>query len=162
MFESWGNRFIEALEVDDDGNITDVIMWGEKMNYIPEIAKMLGVEIGEEFKILPLNGIFRLTENGLSSKHEDDGQWYASNYLTPLLTGQYALEKLPFEPKDGEYYYAVYRHTHGDMKIGSVCWCSCWSDYVQKYCGNCFRTREEAEAHKYEIYKKLTGREWEE
>ena len=28
------------------------------------------------------------------------------------------------------------------------------------YCGNVFRTEKEAEAHKYEIYEKLTGKKW--
>lgn len=130
------------------------------MNHMPEIAKMLGVEIGEEFKILPLNGIFRLTENGLSSKHEDDGQWYASNYLTPLLTGQYALEKLPFEPNDNQEYYHVYWEKHCIFVLGAIWNSNIFHHLSRKYCGNCFRTKEEAEAHKHEVYKKLTGREW--
>jgi hypothetical protein len=41
-------------------------------------------------------------------------------------------------------------------------WFDWTKDYMCAYCGNCFRTREEAEAHKYEIYEKLTGKRWEE
>ena len=130
------------------------------MNHMPEIAKMLGVEIGEEFTIFPIGGRYRISQSGLQFLSEK-GEWVLSKYLKALLTGEYGTVKIPFEPKDGEYYYAVYRHLkHGDIKIGSVCWCGCWSDYVQKYCGNCFRTREEAEREKYNVYKKLTGREW--
>ena len=44
--------------------------------------------------------------------------------------------------------------------------CATWvdwtTDYMCKYCGNCFRTEAEAEKHKYEIYEKLTGKKWEE
>lgn len=35
-------------------------------NLIPEIAKMLGVELGEEFKIKGYDGLtYKLTDNGL-------------------------------------------------------------------------------------------------
>lgn len=33
-------------------------------------------------------------------------------------------------------------------------------DYQNLYIGNCFHTREEAEANKFRIYKELTGKEW--
>ena len=35
------------------------------MNYIPEIAKLFGVEIGEEFKLKGSDDIYRFSEDGL-------------------------------------------------------------------------------------------------
>ena len=134
------------------------------MNLIPKIAEMLGVELEEEFKIKPLDGVYMLDESGLLNKH-DDGKWYSSMSLTPLLTGQYKIEKLPpFEPMYGDKYWHVlwYDGTYNKcIEPFRLMWDNsknCWQD---KYCGNCFRTEEEAQSEKYSIYKKLTGREWE-
>ena len=163
MFKSWGNRFIEALEVDDDGNITDVIMRGEKMNCIPKICEALGVEVGEKFRILPLGGIYRFSNRCLEYLKETNKsceEWIPSKYFEALVTGQYGIEKLPFEPKSGERYYYVYFIHNAKLEVLNSIWRCETADCQFKYCGNCFRTAEEAEAHKYEIYKKLTGREW--
>lgn len=65
------------------------------MNYIPEIAKMLGVEIGEEFKIEGLLGDtrYKLTRENLEYFY--DGRWYTiSGTLNYLLNGEYKLVKL--------------------------------------------------------------------
>lgn len=34
------------------------------MNYIPEIAKLFGVEVGEEFKLKGSDDIYRFSEDG--------------------------------------------------------------------------------------------------
>lgn len=51
------------------------------MNLIPEIAKMLNIEIGEEFKLLDATnhdyGVFRLGENHIEQKSKD-GKWSLS------------------------------------------------------------------------------------
>ena len=35
------------------------------MNYIPEIAKLFGVEVGEEFKLKGNNDIYRFSEDSI-------------------------------------------------------------------------------------------------
>jgi len=135
------------------------------MNLIPMIAKELGVEIGEEFKLkavkdcdaIILGCLYRFTETAF--QFDNNGNWISTIVPTSLLEGFVEVEKIPFEPKKGEKYFVV------SVVDKSVC-CSLWSgnttDYCYKACGNCFRTEAEAEAHKHEIYEKLTGRKWEE
>ena len=134
------------------------------MNLIPKICELLGVEIGEEFQIMPLEGIYRLSDFGLQTKMflKSGERWESSRYMTPLLTGQYQIKKIPFEPKDGEHYWRVRWDSLAIAALRVVWMDNCDQDYLFKYCGNCFRTEKEAEAHKYEIYEKLTGKKWEE
>ena len=133
------------------------------MNLIPMIAKELGVEVGEEFKIVPLDGIYRLSDFGLQTKIflNSGERWESSKYITPLLTGQYQIKKIPFEPKDGERYWYVY-WTAEHIGVTDILFADGDMHHHHKYCGNCFRTETEAEKHKFEIYEKLTGRKWEE
>lgn len=133
------------------------------MNLIPKIAELLGVEIEEEFKIVPLEGIYRLSDFGLQTKLflKSGERWESSRYMTPLLTGQYQIKKIPFEPKHGEHYWRV-RWDSLAIAAFRVTWLdSSDQDCLYKYAGNCFRTEAEAEKHKYEIYEKLTGKKWE-
>ena len=136
------------------------------MNLIPEIAKMLGVEIGEEFKI----SIFKLSlwkfdsDKGLLVKHNEMQDWMeacAEQYMK-LLNGFYQIEKLPFKPKEGEWY-CMFMFCGDDFCVASTEFSNYdVQDLTNAYCGNCFRTKEEANNHKAEIYEKLTGKKWEE
>lgn len=70
------------------------------MNYMNEVAKMLGVELNEEFKISSQKGIqeghvHRLTEHGLQFFHESVGEWWNSDGLCKLLDGSYEIVKPP-------------------------------------------------------------------
>lgn len=76
------------------------------MNLIPEIAKMLGVEVGEEFKVENDVCLHRFTENGL--EYNVCGVWSACARLNRILNGTDKIIKLPFEPKYGEKYWTVY------------------------------------------------------
>ena len=134
------------------------------MNLIPKICEMLGVEIGEEFKLhwngVEQTGIFRFTNYRLESKFRDEEDWDECSVLTELLNGGITIIKLPFEPKEGEKYWYVYV---GDNELGHTTFTEAnTNDLMRVYCGNCFRTEAEAQAHKQEIYEKLTGRKWEE
>lgn len=131
------------------------------MNLISKIAEMLGVEIGEEFQIMPLEGIYRLSDFGLQTKlsQKSGERWESSKYITPLLTGQYQIKKIPFEPKDGEHYWYVLWNKD-ELGTSTSIWRENIDHYQSKYCGNVFRKQSEAEAHKYEIYEKLTGKKW--
>ena len=127
------------------------------MNLIPMIAKELGVEIGEEFKVENDVCLHRFTENGL--EYKVCGVWSACARLNLILNGTEKIIKLPFEPKEGEKYFVI---SIVDKSVYPRLWDGHTTDYCYKACGNCFRTKTEAEKHKYEIYEKLTGRKWEE
>ena len=145
------------------------------MNLIPKIAEMLGVEIGEEFNAKHANigkiltnskeepAIFKFGNDGLYAKCSDGSGDFFLIGMGNFLKGDYEIVKLPFEPKDGDLYWGVgWVGLNENVFVGTCVWHDTQENYADKYCGNCFRTEAEAEAHKYEIYEKLTGKKWEE
>ena len=64
-------------------------------NKMEEVAKLLGVELEEEFRIDGLTRKHKLTENGLRCWFDDFQQWYASYYIDELLTGEAKIIKIP-------------------------------------------------------------------
>jgi hypothetical protein len=135
------------------------------MNLIPMIAKELGVEIGEEFRIKDESGIdedfHRFTDCGLVYYDQAMCEWQESAMIIDLIDGRAEVVKKPFEPKEGERYWYVYWGTEY-IKVTDLPFEDDDMHYHHKYCGNCFRTEAEAEKHKYEIYEKLTGKKWKE
>lgn len=134
------------------------------MNLIPMIAKELGVEVGEEFRIKDESGIdedfHRFTDCGLVYYDQAMCEWQESARIIDLIDGRAEVVKKPFKPKEHERYWYVYV---GDDEIGNTLFTEAnTNDLMRVYCGNCFRTEAEAKKHKYEIYEKLTGRKWEE
>ena len=120
-------------------------------NYMLEVARMLGVEIGEPFDAIVENGItspcgpFYFDENW-KIRDNNDGivpYWF----LEKILIGEYTLQKRPWRPKTGEDYWHV--------KTNGVIDCESYEDWdVDLYrlsTGNCFRTIGEAEANKQKI-----------
>lgn len=71
-----------------------------------EVAKLLGVEIDEEFYTTESSIRYKLTKSGLQS-HAKMGDWWhdASLTLTMLLSGCINVEQSPWEPKIDEAYY---------------------------------------------------------
>jgi hypothetical protein len=137
------------------------------MNLIPIIAKELGVEIGEEFRIKDESGVdedfHRFTDCRLEYYDQAMCSWQESAMIIKLIDGSAEVVKKPFEPKNGERYWTVYWKEIGDMPCAVYeIWRDDSCDFANKVSGNCFRTKTEAEMHKYEIYEKLTGRKWEE
>lgn len=94
-------------------------------NIMSQIAQLLGVELGEEFKvnIATEDEIFRITENGLELKKLESGSsdntgdttlqvWKTiPTSFVKLLTGEATIVKLPFKPKQGDVYWSFYRST---------------------------------------------------
>ena len=72
------------------------------MNYMPEVAQMLGLELNEKFhvKVDPKTIIeyeYRFTEKGLMRYHKFIEQWDFAIYDTflHLLDGKYEVVKIP-------------------------------------------------------------------
>ena len=95
-------------------------------NLIPEICKMLGVELGEEFKV-NLNGwekIYRFNNNGLFGEIQTE-KWITCPELFGLLvTGNAKIIKLPWQPKKGDVYYTF--ELLGDKWGVRSSWCGGW------------------------------------
>ena len=69
-------------------------------NKMSEVAKLLGVELGEEFKIdgdgLPWKSFkYKLDEEGLIFWEEGCQKWLGAEMLSTLLTGKAKIVKLP-------------------------------------------------------------------
>lgn len=122
-------------------------------NLIPEIAKMLGVEIGEEFKIKGANDwmLFHFEERGLRVRNVD-GKVELSDRVDGalferLLGGHLELIKLPWKPKKGEYYW-TFKQSFEDGKLFVLNYT--WDDGVIDdaffKAGLVYRTKAEAEA----------------
>lgn len=119
-------------------------------NLIPEICKMLGVELGEEFEIKGREYIFHFIDNGLIAYRADGSVLPYENCLAHflwLINGEEEIVKLPWKPKKGDVYYTFVR-TGIDCTctLISYKWDGCVIDIALLKAGWVFRTRQEAEA----------------
>lgn len=117
-------------------------------NLIPEIAKMLGVELGEEFKIKGYDGLtYKLTDNGLELTTVDGQKtkWFDYGALNSLLKGKMEIVKLPWKPKKGETYY-TFELLGGKWIVHLLWWAGSPNGYALLEKGWVYRTQEEAEA----------------
>lgn len=118
-------------------------------NLIPEIAKMLGVELGEEFKVKGAKGakgadgtIFWFDLDGLHAETCE----MADVTLWQLVLGNETIIKLSWQPKFGDRYFGVFEF-NGKLRICRYdIWRGTIAEEAQYRCGWVFRTREEAEA----------------
>lgn len=125
-------------------------------NYMPEIAQMLGVEIGEEFDVIYETGQksdwgpYKITRDGLV---DESGNWALhGTALFNLLTGKYTLQERPWRPKDDDEYWFVeldggvqYSYFYKDNE----------SDLASLNMGNCFQSKEAAKAAVPEMLAKF-------
>lgn len=125
-------------------------------NLIPEIAKMLSVELGEEFKVRsifggsPNNKIYYFGTKELFYTHEKNQNKIKDEYtLTELINGDCEIIKLPWKPKVGEKYYSFGGRFIGDPSIWivvDVIWDGLAYDIAMYDKGWVYRTQEEAKA----------------
>ena len=64
-------------------------------NKMKEVAKLLGVELEEEFKINGLSIKYKLTKDGLMCWHNSHQDWFNSYILGDLLAGTTQIVKIP-------------------------------------------------------------------
>lgn len=117
-------------------------------NLIPEIAKMLGVELGEEFKIKGREGaIYKFIVDGLLVSDDDAEKVYTTAHmpLVGLVRGDIEIVKLPWKPKKGETIYS-FTLMYGNWVVYSYVWLNSPCDYALLGKGWVYRTEAEAEA----------------
>lgn len=118
-------------------------------NLIPKIAQMLGVELGEEFKIKGYDGLaYQFVDYGLKLSFQNDIGMTAiptNVALVNLLNGNDEIIKLPWQPKKGDVYFTFGRL--GDKWVVRSLW---WGGFPEEYAlldkGWVYRTCEEAQA----------------
>lgn len=123
------------------------------MNYMNQIAQMLGVELDEEFYLEDITdgcyvtydeakAVFKLSNSGMliKDKHAVSG-WIDSTYqpLLGLLIGHYTIVKKPWKPKRGE----MYCYVSVPKEIVHTHFYESHNDVMRYQLGNCFRTKEE-------------------
>ena len=113
-------------------------------NYMAEVAKLLGVELGEEFEYENLPGIpFKLTETGLVCHGPDKlSRDIRNEALVRLLIGCSKIKRKPWKPKYGDHYWAV--SANPDDSFCYLKWEGTISDYSNYKLGNCYKTMLEA------------------
>ena len=115
-------------------------------NLIPEIAKLLGVELGEEFKVEGDNRTYWFDLDGLHSgeyvaEDEDDAM------LHDLLCGEVEIIKIPWKPKLNERYWTLMSSLEGGkLYVLNYMWDNSVIDVALHKVGWVYRTQEEAEA----------------
>ena len=122
------------------------------------VAKLLGVELGEEFIIenadrketvvLSADGFHVIQPNDILGP--DHGK-----LLSKVLQGLYEVKKKPWVPKHKEYYYSP---SITQRRVMELLWLDDTRDYAMKALDMVYRTKEQAEAHFAEDYKRLTGK----
>ena len=129
------------------------------MNYYKKIAEMLGVELGEEFKLKPSclekpwNCLYRFSKDGLENKYSDLS-WVKceKGAIDNILIGQTEVIKIPWKPEKGEpnWYYSV-----GLKEANLTQWEDKLWDLLYWKVGNFFKTKEEAETKGKEIIEQI-------
>lgn len=120
-------------------------------NLIPQIAEMLGVELGEEFKIKGYEEWFYKFDNDrvLMFKHNDDVKMPVtpvSVYVAflALLRGECEIIKLPWKPKIFDTYW-TFKAAHINVWcITDARWTNNPNDVAALKEGWVYRTKEEA------------------
>lgn len=119
-------------------------------NLIPEIAKMLGVEIEEEFKVKGREYIFHFVDNGLIAYRTDGSVLPYENCLAHflwLINGEEEIVKLPWKPKKGETYWGfLYSQRNDAWLLALYTWDNNPEDCAFYKAGWVFHTKEEAKA----------------
>lgn len=130
-------------------------------NCMAAVAKLLGVELGEEFIIenkdrketvvLAMDGFHVIQPNNVVGP--DHGK-----LLSKVLQGLYEVKKLSWEPKHCDAYYVLNVETG---RIECYSWGATTFDLAVKSLGIIHRTEAEAKAHMAEDYERLTGKKLE-
>lgn len=125
------------------------------MNYMKDVAKILGVELEEEFKIKGFEPIYKITNYGLVIK-TDSNNWceMSGDTFLQLIRGDYVIRKLPWQPKKGdEYYYPG----EGFNNVCRSLWGNTVFGFAYKEAGLIFKTYKECEAALPALRKKYLG-----
>lgn len=124
------------------------------MNYFKQVAEMLGVELEEKFKLKSADdgfkATYKMTKDGLL--YNVGVGWNNSSQLIGIISGNLTIVKLPWKPNFMNEYYAYSTYSNAAVRLS---WKGITEDLLYWKLGNCFRTREEAEAKGKEIMEAI-------
>lgn len=117
-------------------------------NLIPEIVKMLGLQLGEEFKVEGYDELtYRFASDGLKLTYDNNielSDIACKAAFAALLNGKNEIVKLPWKPKERDIFYS-FSTTYGKWVVRSNMWAGAPCDYALLDKGWVYRTRAEAE-----------------
>ncbi len=117
-------------------------------NLIPEIVKMLGLQLGEEFKVEGYDELtYRFAGDGLKLTYDNNielSDIACKAAVAALLNGKDEIVKLPWKPKERDIFYS-FSTTYGKWVVRSNMWAGAPCDYALLDKGWVYRTRAEAE-----------------
>ena len=130
------------------------------MNYWKQFAEMLGLELEQEFVLTDVDGnrknklTYKITEYGPLCRSLIVNDWVTVSLITfkKIMDGDYKVVTKPWKPKKGEPYW-YYRNLRKEASC--ITWCFDGIDLCRWKVGNCFKTREEAEAKGKEIMEQI-------
>ena len=111
---------------------------------------MLGVKVGEKFKIKGHEGLtYRFNDDELIFNDDNNAKIYIASSVTftGLLNGKVEIIKLPWKPKEGETYWTFILYD-SDIRLGIEPheWLDDIFDFALFKAGWIYRSYEEAEA----------------
>ena len=120
-------------------------------NLIPEIAKLLGVEVGEEFKVKGDDETtYSFTDDGLKLIYNGGigiAEISSDAAFVDLVNGKDEIVKLPWKPKKGEDYWGfLYSQLNDAWLIALYTWSNSPEDFAFHKAGWVFHTKKEAKA----------------
>mgnify|MGYP004512861801 CR=1 FL=1 len=123
----------------------------ETNNNMANVAELLGVKLGENFRIISdisfiRRECYRLTEKGLEivRKNEKDNR-YDPEILTELLTGRHSVDCVDWEPKKGDYFYTPNIHNPSpELRYSKLTWEGSDQDLYLFKNGLAFKEKEAA------------------
>ena len=122
-------------------------------NLMPQIAEMLGLQLGEEFKVKGYDELtYRFTNDGLELTHDSGielAKISANVAFVDLVNGKDEIIKLPWKPKAGEPYYSFGGRFFGDPTVWivvDVIWQGLAYDVAMFDKGWVYKSKEEAKA----------------
>ena len=131
-------------------------------NLIPQIAQMLGVELGEEFKIKDAADwmLFHFEERGLRVRNVDEKVELSDGVdgalFERLLGGYLEIVKLPWKPKMYERYWTFMSSLEGrKLYVLNYMWDNSVIDVAFHKVGWVYRTQEEAKSALPAVAKEL-------
>lgn len=116
-------------------------------NYMSEVAKMLGVELGEEFDVRKFDirsastSPYKLADNGMV---DCEGK-VCDVLFRGVIAGRCEIIKKPWKPQtDDKYYYIEATLDCNHIDVWQEIWKNTTVDMERYAVGNFFKTREEA------------------
>ncbi len=123
------------------------------MSYYEQVANMLGLELGEKFKLRNdesnyCDDTFYFSVDGLK---DFDSVYNCNGILDEILRGKPEIVKLPWKPENGKPYW---QFCSGDG-VECALWNGSTYDLYAWKTGNCFKTKEEAWDEGQEIIQQI-------